>query len=194
MKKILYLGPETQLVSFLRDGGYEVHLEQDRLTLEDFSNISPDLVVSYGYRYIIKEDIINEYDIINLHISYLPWNRGADPNFWSIYDETVRGVTIHFIDSGIDTGDIIFQKEVKFSDNERSLSTSYTRLKNEIEKLFIESWSKIESGQYERIPQNTNEGSHNYKKRLRKMWHLLPNRWETTREEIKCLKKELTLK
>tara|TARA_R100000808_G_C2081993_1_gene105482 strand:+ start:177 stop:773 length:597 start_codon:yes stop_codon:yes gene_type:complete len=194
MRKILYLGPHTQLVDFLNNREFEVVVHQEKLTLEEINQINPDFTVSYGYRHIIKKDVIDAHDILNLHISYLPWNRGADPNFWSIYDETPRGVTIHFIDSGIDTGDIIFQKEVSFEKSENSLSISYDKLKKEVENLFIESWSNIEDGSYTRICQNLNHGSHNYKRKLQKIWHLLPNQWNTTEEEIQCLKKELILK
>ena len=52
--------------------------------------------------------------IINLHIGYLPYNRGAHPNFWSFMDNTPTGVTIHEIDKNIDTGKIIYQKIVDF--------------------------------------------------------------------------------
>lgn len=194
MRKILYLGPKTQLVDFLISRGFDVVVRQEKLTLKEINEISPDFTVSYGYRHIIKKEVIDEYDILNLHISYLPWNRGADPNFWSIYDETPRGVTIHFIDPGIDTGDIIFQKEVSFEKSERNLSASYEKLKREIESLFIESWSHIEDGRYTRIRQNLDHGSHNYKRKLQKIWHLLPNQWNTTEEEIQCLKKDLILK
>ena len=44
-------------------------------------------------------------------MSYLPWNRGADPNFWSILEDTPKGVTIHIMDESIDTGDILYQKD-----------------------------------------------------------------------------------
>ena len=57
-------------------------------------------------------DQIN-YRAINLHISYLPWNRGADPNLWSAVGMP-KGVTIHYINDGFDTGDILFQKAILF--------------------------------------------------------------------------------
>lgn len=194
MKKILYLGPHTQLVDFLEACGHTVNVRQEKLTLEQIKEINPSFIISYGYRYIIRKDVINEYDILNLHISYLPWNRGADPNFWSIYDETPRGVTIHFIDPGIDTGDIIFQRKVSFTEAENSLRTSYGKLKREIESLFMESWPDIEKGNYSRLSQNLDHGSHHYKKKLQKIWHFLPNQWDTTEEEIRCVKKDLILK
>ncbi len=70
-----------------------------------------DLAISYTYRFIISQDIIDIFDgnIVNIHNSYLPWNRGADPNLWSIVDGTPRGVTLHYIDSGLDKGEIISQ-------------------------------------------------------------------------------------
>ena len=74
--------------------------------------------------------------IINLHLSYLPFNRGAHPNFWSFYENTPSGVSIHLIDAGIDSGPILFQKEIKFK-NEITFIQTYNRLFIEMENLFI---------------------------------------------------------
>ena len=52
--------------------------------------------------------------IINLHISYLPYNKGAHPNFWSFADNTPSGVTIHEVNENLDSGNIIFQKKIEF--------------------------------------------------------------------------------
>ena len=51
-------------------------------------------------------------EIINLHPSLLPVGKGADPIPWSIINQGKQGVTIHIIDSGLDTGDILSQKEI----------------------------------------------------------------------------------
>ena len=45
----------------------------------------------------------------------LPYNRGKNPNVWPIIDGTPAGVTLHYIDSGIDTGEIIHQIRAKYS-------------------------------------------------------------------------------
>jgi len=58
----------------------------------------------------LLEDI--ECEIINLHPSLLPIGRGADPIPWSIIGEQRQGVTIHIVDSGLDTGCILSQKEL----------------------------------------------------------------------------------
>lgn len=107
-----------------------------------------DWIISYGYRHIIKKDIIDNIPnpIINLHISYLPFNRGSHPNYWSFVDKTPKGVTIHIIDYGIDTGPILVQKECYFSKKD-TLKSSYNKLKTEIEKLFFNNFDKIVSGE-----------------------------------------------
>ena len=51
--------------------------------------------------------------IVNLHPSLLPNGRGADPIPWSLIKDERQGATIHIIDSGLDTGGILAQKEIE---------------------------------------------------------------------------------
>ncbi len=107
------------------------------VSLEIVREFKIQLIVSYTYRFIIGKDIIDAVNgnAVNLHISYLPWNRGADPNQWSWIDGTPKGVTIHFINEKIDGGDIIAQKLVSMDKN-ISLRQSYDLLNHEIVMLF----------------------------------------------------------
>lgn len=137
-KKVLFLGystEQTSLISELSKSGCQVWHTQNRIE----STTGFDLVVSFGYRYIIGKKVIESSaaPIINLHISYLPWNRGAHPNFWCFYDGTPCGVSIHLIDEGIDTGPIIYQKLVSFNKSESTFTKTYKRLISEIESLFV---------------------------------------------------------
>jgi methionyl-tRNA formyltransferase len=111
-----------------------------------------DWVISYGHRSIIKEPLLSRYRIINLHISYLPWNRGADPNLWSWIDNTPKGVTLHYVDAGVDTGDIIAQLEVTMSEAE-TLATSYVKLVRAAEALFTQTWPDLAANRSPRTPQ-----------------------------------------
>ena len=109
-KKILWIGynmNETSLIKELIKVGCEVHYCQDDLVYSSY-----DLIFSFGFRQIIKAEKLKIVGcpIINLHISYLPYNRGAHPSFWSFYEDTPSGVSIHLIDNGIDTGPILYQK------------------------------------------------------------------------------------
>lgn len=136
--KVLFLGyPETQtgLIQVLKDQNCDVTWTAEKITTTQ----GYDLVVSFGYRYILTKSLIDSSSapIVNLHISYLPYNRGAHPNFWSFFDGTPSGVSIHLIDEGIDTGSILFQKYVNFKENEDTFSKTHKRLVQEIENLFI---------------------------------------------------------
>lgn len=101
-----------------------------------------DLTVSYTYPYILKKDIIRalKNNVVNLHNSYLPFNRGSSPNVWSIVEGTPSGVSVHYIDDGVDSGDLISQEIVEFDDDE-TLESSYFILdkcaKQHFKKVFL---------------------------------------------------------
>jgi methionyl-tRNA formyltransferase len=185
---ILYLGyPNNPIHLFLKTKG-TVYQTQEKI---NFNIDQFDWVVSYGYSHIIKQDMIDKAKnpIINLHISYLPFNKGADPNFWSWLENTLKGVTIHQIDKGIDTGDILIQKEVKFKGDE-TLSSSYEILKEEIENLFIESFDNIIKGCI--LPKKQNgKGTFHLKKDLNKYKYLLTQDWNTPINQIKMTDLEI---
>jgi methionyl-tRNA formyltransferase len=126
-------------------------------TDEPIEDSDADFIISYGYRHILKKPILDKFKdrAINLHISYLPWNRGADPNYWSFVDGTPKGVTIHFIDEGIDTGDIIGQRYMKYDYQTDTLETFYNKLTDCLEDLFKKSWKYIREGKAHRYPQTS---------------------------------------
>lgn len=152
--RILWLGytrNQTTLVDELAQAQCEVWHTEEKIQ----TTVGYDLVVSYGYRHILTKEVIESSNapIINLHISYLPWNRGAHPNFWSFYDCTPSGVTIHLIDEGVDTGAIIYQKYVNFNKEENTYSKTYKRLISEIENLFRNHLNQIISKKFTAVPQ-----------------------------------------
>lgn len=114
-----------------------------------------DVVVSFGYRHILGPDVLRTLNrpAINLHIAYLPYNRGAHPNFWSWVEGTPSGVTIHEIDEGIDTGPICYQKRVESMASTDTFAATYSQLIEEIEDLFIENIDALLDGSYCPMPQ-----------------------------------------
>ena len=91
-------------------------IERSDLNSPDFHQIlkqyEPDLFISVASPIIFKEKLINipKLDTINIHNAPLPKYRGMLPNFWQLYhDEKQAGMTIHRIDTGIDTGDMLMQ-------------------------------------------------------------------------------------
>ena len=108
----------------------------------------------------------------------MPWNRGADPNLWSFVENTPKGVTIHHLDEGIDTGDIIAQREVTFTNTHETLATTYQRLHAEIQELFKLHWHEIKAGTSARI-QQSGEGSFHLSGDKESLAHLLSDGWDT---------------
>jgi len=89
-------------------------------------DLTPDIIVVCGYKYIIPVEIFNIPGLgsINIHPSYLPNYRGQHVINWAIVNgENETGVTIHFVDKGIDTGDVITQKKIPilFEDTAKTL-------------------------------------------------------------------------
>jgi methionyl-tRNA formyltransferase len=153
-KRVLFLGytrEQTTLIDELIKANCEVSHTQEKIE----STQGFDFVISYGYRHILGKSIIesSEAPIINLHISYLPWNRGAHPNFWSFFDCTPSGVSIHLVDEGIDTGPILYQRYVNFNKHQVTFSQTYKQLIIEVESLFKENLAEIISGRYRPVPQ-----------------------------------------
>ena len=86
--------------------------------------------------------------IVNLHHSFLPFNRGAHPNFWSFYEDTPKGISIHLIDKGIDTGDIIYQEEIQLN-LKSTFRETYKKLDDEIVDRFIKIFPNIVANNYD---------------------------------------------
>ncbi len=139
-----------------------------------------DYIVSFGYRFLLDESILNSVrkTSYNLHIGYLPYNRGAHPNFWSNLENTPSGVTIHQIDKGIDTGKILFQKEIPINKKKHSFSSSYKILINEIERLFDINWCYLRTNESSGYSQKAG-GTHHFKRDLDKYKKLLVHGWDT---------------
>ncbi len=153
-KKVCFLGydrRQTRLIEAIEATGCEVSEVSDKV--DDFSLY--DAVVSFGYKHIIGSALLQTLaqPAINLHIAYLPYNRGAHPNFWSWVDGTPAGVTIHEIDTGIDTGPICFQKQIVFNDSADTFAVTYAQLIQEIENLFIDNMEDLLGGTYKPILQ-----------------------------------------
>lgn len=142
--KVLLLGEKCSLINdFLLSSGHDTYIYTDKLSKDDTEGY--DFIISFGYRHIIRHEIIDLFPdkIINMHISLLPYNKGADPNLWSYLENSPKGVTIHKIDKGLDTGDIILQKKVQDDIENDTLKTSYDRLIQEIVKLFADNAEDI---------------------------------------------------
>ena len=184
--KILFLGYDTNILYNKLKLIENIDIISEKIEKKDV--LKYDFIISFGYRHKINKEVINLFknnNIINLHHSYLPFNRGVDPNFWSIVDNNPSGVTIHLIDENLDTGDILLQERVFFDYEKDTLETSYNILIDKLSVLFLNHWDLIKNNKIIPFPQNN----------LKKTFHrikdrpdynlILPNGFKTILSEVK---------
>ncbi len=113
-----FRNPDPVLTSIAKEAGVEVLIQENVNAPESLGRIrgfSPDLLVSMSYDQIVRQDLIKlaPLGFINCHAGKLPFYRGRNILNWAlINNEKSFGVTVHYIDDGIDTGPIIAQKVV----------------------------------------------------------------------------------
>lgn len=164
---ILSISPKgKRLQKCLEDMGEETILLERMVTKDDVIKSKPELIISHGYDKIVKSDVINlmEGRIINAHPSLLPINRGTFPNFWSFIYETPKGITIHNIDSGIDTGAVLIQKEIEFDVKKETFETTYLATEDLMHRTIIDNFSDLKKGILKPLQQQTKGTFHSLKK------------------------------
>lgn len=122
--------------------------------------LNADIGVSVSFGYILAREVLEIFPAgcINVHTGFLPYNRGAYPNVWSIVDRTPAGVAIHYIDEGVDTGDVIARREVPVQPVDTGASL-FEKLEDAALSLFQETWPLLLEGRAPRIRQNPSEGT-----------------------------------
>lgn len=185
---VLYGGTEWKpLYDWLerQGGGLELRMRETKIDARTL-DWEPELMISYGYRFLIPGELVDRFygRIINLHISLLPWNRGAHPNVWSFLEDTPKGVTIHLIDHGIDTGDILYQREMKFVETDETLASSYSKLHTIIRELFIEHWDEIRRFEFQPRIQSPG-GTIHYERDFQRVEPLLTEGWNMNVSDLK---------
>lgn len=131
-----------------------------------------DLIVSYNYDRLVRASVLRRTPGINLHIGYLPWNKGAHPVLWSALQRTPMGVTIHWMDEHIDTGEVIVQQRVQYNEHD-TLRSIYDRCHRAIRHLFMANWHDIR------------EKVGNCHRRAEMDRVRLPGGWDTTVQDLR---------
>lgn len=131
---------------------------ESQLTL---SRANADILILYGTK-IIRSDVLQipKIGCLNAHSSLLPKYRGGKSEFWMLYNDETQyaGVTIHWVNPGLDDGDIFLQTPIKVTtnDNVESLRKKSVPIASE---LFVEAIKKIEQGNIVRIPQDESQAT-----------------------------------
>jgi methionyl-tRNA formyltransferase len=123
--------------------------------------LKPDAIIVVGYGRIIPQWMLDLPPLgnINLHASLLPKYRGAAPIQWAIAKgERVTGVTTMRIDAGLDTGNILLQRELAVMEEDTSETIS-PRLAAIGAELTVETLRGLTAGNIQPIPQDNNHAT-----------------------------------
>lgn len=149
--RILFLSNNAvtlPLQRWLRDkAGEQVIPFEDRLSVADVRRLKPDFIISYNYRHLLGSEVLALMGgrALNLHISLLPWNRGAHPNLWSFLENTPKGVSIHLMGEKVDAGPILLQERMEFNPDRETLASSYAQLHARIQGLLRTHWQGLKA-------------------------------------------------
>ncbi len=127
----------------------------------------PDLGVIYGTN-IIKESVfkIPRLGSINLHQGLAPYYRGGPPVFWELYnDESELGLTVHFVETKVDSGAIILQErvplryDIRYREEYESFISKFSQgLRQRCAEIVVEAVRQIAAGNAQPKPQDANLG------------------------------------
>jgi methionyl-tRNA formyltransferase len=151
--------------------------------------LQPELGLSLFFGYRLRPDLLARFPngVINLHPALLPYNRGAHPNVWTLVDGTPAGVTLHYVDADIDTGDIIAQQVVPVEPVDTG-QTLYHKLETACIDLFTDTWPRLRRGEVVRQPQDPAAGTQHRVRDLATLDALDLDRTYTGREWLNLLR------
>lgn len=162
---------------------------RDPELLEAIRALHPEIGLSVLFDYLLEPELLEIFPrgVFNLHPSYLPYNRGRYPNVWSIVERTPAGVSLHYIDSGIDSGGIVAQREVAVEPVDTG-ETLYRKLERAGLDLLRETWPSIREGRAEAVPQEAARATHHRKRDVERIDRIDLDRHYTARELIDILR------
>lgn len=186
----------------INDAGWEIYewlCDRDGVSVEALvtteeqlslvERLEPDAVVAAGFRHVVPEGILEipPEGCINVHPGYLPHARGFNPNVWSIVEGLPAGATVHYMDPGVDTGDVIARRRVEttFDDTGRSL---YRRIERASVDLFEAIWPDVESGEVEATEQTDAEATYHYRSDFEELCRIDPGERYEAKELIDVLR------
>lgn len=138
--------------------------EKIRVDYDDVISLKPDIIITCAYGQIIPKEILDcpRLGCINVHASLLPKLRGGAPIHKAIIDGyDVTGVTIMYMDVGMDTGDMISKVEVPILDSD-NLESLHDKLSDAGTKLLLDTLPSIINGTNSREKQNPDEVTYAY--------------------------------
>jgi len=156
---------DKDVVAIVRSHGIKIvrtcRFINDSKCLSDIEKLTPDLLISITGNQIFKKPLLDipPLGTLNLHTALLPKYRGLMPSFWALKNEEKEtGVSVFFVDEGIDSGPIIVQKKINIENMtqwELIRATKFLGVESIIDALKI-----INSNNYSTIENDDNDSTY----------------------------------
>ena len=150
------------------------------------TNFQPNYIISLQYDKIMIKDIIDipSHGVLNLHFSLLPKYRGVAPvAHATINCEEKTGVSLHYIDEGTDTGDLIAQAETEIEETDTG-RTLYEKLTKMGIELFKDNYRNMLNFNLTRKKQNNKKASYYAQEDLKFNENVI--RWGKSTRQVSC--------
>jgi len=151
--------PGVEVVEWEREAGPEQVARLRALT--------PDLGIVAWWPFLLRPEVftVPPLGCLNFHPSLLPHGRGKHPNFWALREGTPFGVSLQFVDVGIDTGPVAFQRTLDVSWEDTG-ATLHRRAQAAVVELFKANFQRILRGDLPRQRQASEAGSFHWGREL----------------------------
>lgn len=151
---------------------WDIKTPNSKTFQKELKKLNPDVIINQSQN-IIKKDLLNipKIGVINRHNALLPINRGRLTPFWVLYKkEKETGVSIHFVEEGVDSGDIIVQK--KFSVAKKDTFNSIVKKNYELAPVaMLEALNILDKGNYILIKNNDKFATYNTIPTFKEAWN-----------------------
>ncbi|MCK5569076.1 MAG: hypothetical protein KAJ15_05125 [Spirochaetes bacterium] len=130
----------------------------------DLQELKPDVFIIICYQFYVPEEVlaVPPLGAINFHTSLLPRHAGMHPGFWTIwYGDRETGMVVHCLDTGIDTGDIIYETRVPVNTGD-TINEVYHRVWDSSTPLVRGLLDDLDAGTLPRRPQDLSKYLYNY--------------------------------
>jgi methionyl-tRNA formyltransferase len=167
---------ENEIYTTARNAGVPCLVYQSSEQVLKYANeagIELDIGVLAWWPKIIKQPLmaLPKCGFINTHPSLLPHNRGKHYNFWALVEQAPFGATLHFVDDGIDSGDIVAQTPIPYGWEDNG-ATLYAKAQRAIVSLFKDTYHKVRDLNISRLKQDLARGSFHTGKQIDEASHI----------------------
>lgn len=143
------------------------HLKESAV-INKIKEINPEIIFCIGGTQLIPDQVVKipKLGCLNIHPAMLPKYRGRYSTVHAIFNgENETGVTLHWMDSGIDTGPIISQQKIRIKDTDtaKTLYDEFTKVGERLFKTFLYKWVRGEKIQS--VPQDNKKATY-YSRKL----------------------------